>query len=188
MLALRRGIAREALRPDEPDYPAPGEVEGDDRHDGGQRRRERGEGDRRDSARGVPTEREGVPMEGIERPENPDTPGRAMGAAAADPLLPAKAFWLRRSEFWRSWLARVELAYCMRLARLCMSTREVLLGLGGGARGGGVVEEARQGVGVDRRAARPTLRLWMRALSAGETSGLFWERPWSWTRVEAAPE
>ena len=36
--------------------------------------------------------------------------------------MPPKALWLRRLEFWRSSLARVEFAYCMRLARLCMST------------------------------------------------------------------
>src|ERR1700693_4862436 len=73
------------------------------------------------AAEGVPTEREGAPTDGTERCESPERPGSAKGAPPAETPLPPKAPWLSRLEFWRSSLARVEFAYCMRLARLCMS-------------------------------------------------------------------
>src|SRR5580658_5056417 len=73
------------------------------------------------SVDGVPTESEGAPTDGTERCESPERLGSATGALPAETPPFPKALWLSRLEFWRSSLARVEFAYCMRPARLCMS-------------------------------------------------------------------
>ena len=121
-------------------------------------------------------------------PGSPEKPGRATGAPPTEtPLLPSNALWLRRLEFWRSSLARVEFAYCIRPARLCMSAESFC-----------VDSPEEPDPELSRLASRPELteapplpteRLLRRALSEGGTApGCFAERFWSWPRVEAAPE
>src|SRR5438105_3044044 len=74
---------------------------------------------------GPPTESEGPPTGGMERPGSEDRLGIAMGGLPPFWPLPAKAFWFSICEFWRSWLAIVAFTYCMRLARVAMSTENL---------------------------------------------------------------
>ncbi len=135
---------------------------------------------------GVPIESEGAPADGRDRLGSPERPGTATGAPPIEtPLLPKNAFWLRRLEFWRSSLARVEFAYCIRPARLCMSTDSCCFDS---------LEEPE----LSRLASKPELteaplfpteRLLRRALSGGVTApGWLAERFWSWPSVEDAPD
>src|SRR5438105_14420133 len=134
---------------------------------------------------GPPTESEGPPTGGMERPGSEERLGIAIGGLPPFwPPLPAKAFWLSICEFWRSWLAIVALTYCMRFGSVDMST-ESLCCDPLGAPWFALSRLARALASIVAPLG-PTVRLCKSASSDGGTPPC-WPSPLSWTRVDAAP-
>jgi hypothetical protein len=147
--------------------------------------------EQKDVVRNEILENEGAPTDGIESPENPEMPGRAIWEPLAARLpFPGKALWLSRSELWSSSLAMVALTYRMRFARVCMSTESFCADWPEAPawEPGLALSRLARVLALMNAPLLPTPKLCRRALSDCEAP-LSWlaDSPFNWTSVEAAP-